>query len=143
MRKIMLIFILIMVAGKLYSQSQRMIIKASNISADSALLEVQNVSLNDTLFFSIYKQQLFGKKWVSNNYDVFCDVENPNTTVARILPNETLTFRLLIGTTIYSGEVTKKDTRKTKGTIVRYMFLTTIVDHPPAHKLYSNTILSQ
>ena len=48
---------------------------------DSLLMIIENKSKVDTVLFSLYEQIKIKKKWVTSNYDLFCDVNNPNTSI--------------------------------------------------------------
>ncbi|SFO74897.1 hypothetical protein SAMN05428949_6461 [Chitinophaga sp. YR627] len=141
MRKILTLIVLIIFSCKLYAQSP-VFINACFSSKDSITLEIKNNSDNETFFFSIYKQHLFGKNWLTNNYDVFCDIENPNTTVLRIKPQEQLLISVRIDDSmIQLDKMPKKYYRKSAQSIFyRYMFWATKEMNTGEHKYYSNIL---
>ena len=71
---------------------------------DSLLMIIENKSKVDTVLFSLYEQIKIKKKWVTSNYDLFCDVNNPNTSIFIIYPNQKIDLRAMKSNVIYTDE---------------------------------------
>ena len=83
------------------AQTQMLSISARE-DKDSLLMIIENKSKVDTVLFSLYEQ--IKKKWVTSNYDLFCDVNNPNTSIFIIYPNQKIDLRAMKSNVIYTDE---------------------------------------
>ena len=85
------------------AQTQMLSISARE-DKDSLLIIIENKSKVDTVLFSLYEQIKIKKKWVTSNYDLFCDVNNPNTSIFRIFPNQKINLKAMKSNVIYTDE---------------------------------------
>lgn len=109
--KAFLVFIFLFFSAHI--KAQEIIVDATRFGNDSLDVQIKNISVNDTILFSLYKQTVVGKKWITNLYDVFCDITNPKTSIFIISPKQSLNFRIHFNTTLYTDEKIKSN--KIKG----------------------------
>jgi hypothetical protein len=83
--------VLVFACNYSFSQTPSLSVTAKD-KGDSVAVSVKNNLQSDTVLFSLYGQIMANKKWVTNNYDIFCNVMNPNTSVFIINPNEQITL---------------------------------------------------
>ncbi|HTB99688.1 MAG TPA: hypothetical protein VK705_03305 [Ferruginibacter sp.] len=102
------IFLLIF-SCQVKAQQAKISIIVTPFSRDSIDIIIKN-SIRDTVLFSLYKQEFIKTIWVTNVYDVFCDVRNPNTSILIINPTEVLHFRIHNDSTLYTDEKIKPGT---------------------------------
>jgi hypothetical protein len=122
---LILIFLVLTFAHCVYSQESKISINAVRLADDSLSLEVKNNTQADTLLFSIYKQQLIDKKWVTNVYDVFSEAKNPKTSILIIYPNKTLNLKIWIDNLLYTDEAIKTKQIKVANNSYRLLISTT------------------
>jgi hypothetical protein len=141
MSKILSLFVLMMFSCKLWAQNP-VFVNACFASKDSISLEIENSSDNQTFFFSIYKQRLSGKNWVTDNYDVFCNIENPHTTVLRIKPQEVIFISVPIDDAMFDLiKMPKKPYKMSELSIYyRYVFWAKKDMNTSEQKYYSNIL---
>jgi hypothetical protein len=109
---ICVVIFLTMFNNNIFGQSSLLTIVAIE-EIDSLSMYVRNTS-SDTVIFSLYAQYNIRKKWVMNNYDLFSNVENPNTSLYIINPNEVITLKSKRPTTIYVNNKIKVGKTKCK-----------------------------
>lgn len=74
---------------------------------DSIFISVSSNLENDTVLFSLYGQIKMKKKWVTNVYDIFSNVNNPNTSILVLNPKENIIFSVEQSSMIYSEKKLK------------------------------------
>jgi|688.fasta_scaffold1097601_1 hypothetical protein len=107
MNRLYFLIILILCNNFLKAQDKKISLSAMLMN-DSISVKISNVSLGDTVVFSLYQQTKFKKKWITSSYDVFCNIKNPNTTILIIKPNENLNFKVAYSHLIFTNEKLKK-----------------------------------
>jgi hypothetical protein len=86
-----IVLLLLLACNYSFSQTPSLSVTAKD-KGDSIAVSVKNNLQSDTVLFSLYGQIMTNKKWMTNNYDIFCNVKNPNTSVFIINPNEQITL---------------------------------------------------
>ena len=109
-------------------------------SRDSISVFIKNNLRSDTVLFSLYSQSRINNKWITSNYDLFCDVTNPNTSVFIIYPNQEITLTAARPTKIYTSKNVKTGTSKCRD--CRRIVLVGNKKNNEAieYKAYSNTL---
>lgn len=103
---IILTAFLLFICGK--SSGQNFLSISAIEGSDSLIVTIKNTSKSDTVLFSLYSQYNLNKKWVTSSYDLFCDVNNPKTSIFILYPNEEIILTALKPTAFYSERKMKE-----------------------------------
>jgi hypothetical protein len=101
--KLYCILVLLFGYGCSFAQTPALTVVAKE-RGDSVAVSIKSNLQSDTVLFSLYSQTKVNKKWVTSNYDLFCDVSNPNTSIFIINPNQQITLVAARPAVIYSNK---------------------------------------
>jgi len=106
---------------------------------DSLRIEISNISEKDTILFSLYGQTKISGKWITSNYDLFCDVTNPKTSIFIVYPIQKYVITSLEPKIIYTDKKIIKGKGKCSKCKRLVLIGYNIINNQVKYQIFSNS----